>query len=58
MKLWTQHLYMIDLQQSYHTSHISYRMVCIDGGQYQTNHVLYCMDHHKLIHFLGFNNVY
>ena len=37
---------------------ISYCMVCIDGGQCQPNHVLYSMNHHKLINLWGFNNVF
>ena len=45
---------MIDLQQNNHTSHIFYRMACIDGEQCRSNHVSYCMDHQELINVLRF----
>ena len=49
---------MIDLQQNYHTSHISYCIVYVHDVLSFMEHVLDCMDHHKDLIFSGFHNLY
>ena len=49
---------MIDLQQNYHTSHISYCIVYVHDVLSFMEHVLDCMDHHEDLIFSGFHNHY